>query len=108
MLTFWAGTMRRLLPHLSRHLANVNRHRRKLPWRGDAPPFGADDVKETEACASMPEVSPYGTWVSEIMAQQTRIATVIDYWLRWMKEFPNIAALAEASEEVHQFFLCRF
>lgn len=27
----------------------------------------------------------YAVWISEIMAQQTRVATVIDYYKRWMK-----------------------
>ncbi|MEO8704771.1 MAG: A/G-specific adenine glycosylase [Kofleriaceae bacterium] len=39
---------------------------------------------------------PYAIWVSEIMLQQTRVATVIPYWERWMAKFPTLAALAEA------------
>ncbi len=39
---------------------------------------------------------PYRVWVSEIMLQQTRVDTVIPYYLRWMKRFPTIEALAEA------------
>jgi A/G-specific adenine glycosylase len=39
---------------------------------------------------------PYAIWVSEIMLQQTRVATVIPYWQRWMARFPSVAALAEA------------
>ena len=42
---------------------------------------------------------PYAIWVSEIMLQQTQVATVIPYWKRWMKELPSIKALAEAPEE---------
>ena len=38
---------------------------------------------------------PYAIWVSEIMLQQTQVATVIPYWQRWMKELPTIAALAK-------------
>jgi len=39
---------------------------------------------------------PYAIWVSEIMLQQTRVATVIPYWERWMARFPTVAALAAA------------
>lgn len=40
---------------------------------------------------------PYAIWVSEIMLQQTQIATVIPYFGRWMARFPTVQALAEAS-----------
>jgi len=39
---------------------------------------------------------PYAIWVSEIMLQQTQIATVIPYYERWMKRFPTAKALAKA------------
>jgi len=39
---------------------------------------------------------PYAIWVSEIMLQQTRVATVIPYWERWMAKFPTVTALARA------------
>jgi A/G-specific adenine glycosylase len=39
---------------------------------------------------------PYAVWVSEMMLQQTQVATVIPYWTRWMERFPTVAALAEA------------
>jgi A/G-specific adenine glycosylase len=39
---------------------------------------------------------PYAIWVSEIMLQQTRVATVIPYWTRWMERFPTVRALAAA------------
>src|SRR5204863_4894819 len=39
---------------------------------------------------------PYAIWVSEIMLQQTQIATVIPYYERWMKRFPTVKALAKA------------
>jgi A/G-specific adenine glycosylase len=38
--------------------------------------------------------TPYGTWVSEIMLQQTRVETVIPYYLRFVKALPDIRALA--------------
>ena len=54
-------------------------HRRDLPWRD--------------------EVSPYRTWVSEIMLQQTRVAAVIPYFQRFMAAFPTADALAQADTE---------
>jgi A/G-specific adenine glycosylase len=41
----------------------------------------------------------YRVWLSEIMLQQTQVATVIPYYLRFIAAFPDIAALAAASEE---------
>lgn len=59
-------------------VAAYQRQRRDLPWRRTR--------------------DPYAIWVSEIMLQQTRVATVIPYWERWMARFPTVAALAEAPE----------
>lgn len=42
---------------------------------------------------------PYAIWVSEIMAQQTRIDTMIPYYLRWMAKWPTINELALAPIE---------
>ena len=56
------------------------RHQRALPWR-DAP-AGRRDA--------------YRVWISEIMLQQTRVDTVIDYFERWMARFPTVEALATA------------
>lgn len=55
-------------------------HRRMLPWRE--------------------EPTPYRVWVSEIMLQQTRVEAVKPYFERFMKELPNVEALAEAEEDV--------
>ena len=52
---------------------------RVLPWRG------VDD--------------PYATWLSEIMLQQTRVATVIDRYQEFLRRFPTIHDLAVANEE---------
>lgn len=38
----------------------------------------------------------YGVWLSEVMLQQTQVATVIPYFERFIKKFPNITALADA------------
>lgn len=42
---------------------------------------------------------PYAVWVSEIMLQQTRVETVIAYFEKWMKLFPDIPTLAKADEQ---------
>ena len=39
---------------------------------------------------------PYATWVSEVMLQQTQVATVIPYYQRFMDRFPTPAALSDA------------
>ena len=44
-------------------------------------------------------LTPYRTWISEIMLQQTQVDTVIPYFERWMTRFPDVAALAEADEQ---------
>jgi A/G-specific adenine glycosylase len=41
----------------------------------------------------------YRTWVSEIMLQQTQVATVIPYYRRFIEAFPDIATLAAASQD---------
>lgn len=60
-----------------------DRQQRSLPWRS-APPGERD---------------PYAVWVSEIMAQQTRLDTVVAYFERWMARFPTIEALAAADQQ---------
>ncbi len=42
---------------------------------------------------------PYRIWVSEIMLQQTQVDTVLPYYARFLKAFPNVQALAEADED---------
>jgi A/G-specific adenine glycosylase len=42
--------------------------------------------------------SLYGTWVSEIMLQQTTVVAVIPYWERFMNRFPDVSHLARAEE----------
>src|SRR5690242_6873520 len=62
-----------------RLLAWFARHQRDLPWRRDR--------------------DPYRIWVSEVMLQQTQVATVIPYFERFLKAFPTLADLAQAEEE---------
>jgi A/G-specific adenine glycosylase len=59
--------------------------RRDLPWR-------AVDL-------DAPHPDPYAVLVSELMLQQTQVATVIPYFTRWLKEFPDPQALAGADED---------
>lgn len=43
--------------------------------------------------------TPYKVWVSEIMLQQTQVITVIPYFERFMARFPDVASLANATED---------
>lgn len=62
-----------------RDLLNWYRHHhRRLPWRRTR--------------------DPYRILVSEIMLQQTRVATVIPYYRRWMRAFPSLTALARGPQ----------
>jgi A/G-specific adenine glycosylase len=39
---------------------------------------------------------PYAIWISEVMLQQTQIATVLPYYARWMRRFPDVTTLVKA------------
>ena len=43
--------------------------------------------------------TPYEVWISEVMLQQTQMERGVSYFTRWMQRFPDVAALAAASEE---------
>ena len=43
--------------------------------------------------------TPYRVWVSEIMLQQTQVATVIPYYEKFMQRFPSLHELADAPED---------
>lgn len=45
------------------------------------------------------EESPYRIWVAEVMAQQTRIETVREYWSSFLERFPDVEALAAADRD---------
>jgi A/G-specific adenine glycosylase len=67
-------------PHLSRRLLKwFAAHRRDLPWRRDR--------------------DPYRIWISEVMLQQTQVATVVPYFERFLRRFPTVADLAAADEQ---------
>jgi A/G-specific adenine glycosylase len=42
---------------------------------------------------------PYRVWLSEVMLQQTQVATVLGYFARFLERFPDVAALAAGSED---------
>jgi len=56
-----------------------DRHRRDLPWRD--------------------EPDPYRVWISEVMLQQTQVATVAPYYERFLRRFPTLEDLAAASPD---------
>ena len=43
--------------------------------------------------------TPYRVWLSEIMLQQTQVATVIPYYARFTERFPDVASLAASEED---------
>lgn len=43
--------------------------------------------------------TPYRVWISEIMLQQTQVSTVIPYYERFIKQFPDVQTLAHATED---------
>ena len=45
------------------------------------------------------DISAYRVWVSEIMLQQTQVKTVIPYFEKFMKSFPNVESLANAEQD---------
>ncbi|XP_053325335.1 adenine DNA glycosylase isoform X1 [Spea bombifrons] len=86
--SFTSLEMGALRKHL---LAWYDKSKRDLPWR---------TLANTE-----PDVNrrSYAVWVSEVMLQQTQVATVIDYYNKWMKTWPTLQDLAQASlEEVNE------
>ena len=70
-------------------------HRRELPWRRE---LSGNRVEEGPADYPRARRDPYRSWISEIMLQQTQVATVVEYFNRWMLRFPDLASLARARE----------
>lgn len=68
-------------------------NRRDLPWRRISSSESEVGIEQRERVA-------YAVWVSEVMLQQTRVQTVIDYFNRWMEKWPTIHHLAQATIEV--------
>jgi A/G-specific adenine glycosylase len=79
-------------------------NQRDLPWRREWAGRDSDDqVREQGAGPAadrpVPRRDPYATWISEIMLQQTQVATVMEYYRRWMARFPDVETLAAAEEK---------
>ncbi len=70
---------RKLSPAFARRiLAWFDQGQRDLPWR---------KLRD-----------PYAIWISEVMLQQTQVTTVIPYFRKWLVRFPDVSALASATE----------
>ncbi|WP_037315219.1 A/G-specific adenine glycosylase [Ruegeria halocynthiae] len=65
-----------------------DRHARAMPWR-----VGPAD----RAAGILPD--PYQVWLSEVMLQQTTVAAVRDYFLRFTARWPTVQALAAAPDD---------
>ena len=63
------------------------------------PSVEKEEEEEEEEEEEAREVTAYGVWVSEIMLQQTRVEAVIPYWIKWMRSFPTVHCLANATDE---------
>jgi A/G-specific adenine glycosylase len=74
--SFFTASQRQTLRR--RLLAWYAAHKRDLPWRRSR--------------------DPYRVWISEIMLQQTQVATVSDYFDRFIRTFPDIVSLSAANE----------
>jgi len=102
-------------------------NRRQMPWRGDSMMIvnknhhnddgvvvgssssSVDDsidvkesLKKNKKMMIVKEalpISAYGIWISEVMLQQTRVETVVDYWYRWMETYPTISSLSQATSD---------
>ncbi|MGI6250105.1 MAG: A/G-specific adenine glycosylase [Anaerolineaceae bacterium] len=68
------------MPSIADDLLNwYDKNARVLPWRSHP--------------------SPYRTWVSEVMLQQTQVETVLPYYERWLSLFPTVESLAAADQK---------
>lgn len=68
-------------------LAWYDTHARDMPWR--VPPQAREDGVQPD---------PYAIWMSEIMLQQTTVATVKDYFRRFIARWPTVRDLAAADD----------
>ncbi len=68
----------------SKLIDHYRSHARVLPWR---------------AMPGQPRTDPYRVWLSEVMLQQTTVATVIPRFLRFVERWPSVDALAAAPDE---------
>jgi A/G-specific adenine glycosylase len=77
-----SGRMKQIFSEITEFRAELaawfERHGRRLPWRATN--------------------DPYAILVSELMLQQTQVATVLGYYQRWFECFPTVRDLARAAE----------
>ena len=73
-------------------LAWYDRQQRSLPWRKSTKPVKDEENVDGNKGNVIPG-SPYAVWVSEVMLQQTRVATVVDYFNRWMERWPTVQGI---------------
>lgn len=121
--SFSAAEIEDLRPRL---LSWYTANHRKLPWRIsprqlDASLAGPEAREPSGAHRPVPgserstsgvpeaegeeaEQRAYAVWVSEVMLQQTRVATVVSYYTKWMAQWPTVQALAAADIEVHPWY----
>ncbi len=78
-----SGTSKNQSSRAAKLLAWYDEHRRELPWRAPA-------GKKTE---------PYRVWLSEIMLQQTTVQAVGAYYIKFLKAWPTVEALANAEQD---------
>jgi A/G-specific adenine glycosylase len=72
-------------------LAWFDKSKRKMPWRD------LNDIELNDRA--------YRIWVSEMMLQQTQVATVVAYYNKWIKKWPTVSDLADATtEEVNEMW----
>lgn len=70
---------------------------RSMPWR--KPFINPKDYSDATELRQALTQRAYEVFISEIMLQQTRVKTVIEYWNRWMEKWPTIYDLAKADED---------
>lgn len=79
MIELWQTIMNHVSSFRKNLLQWYHKNKRDLPWR---------KTKD-----------PYAIWLSEIMLQQTTVATVIPYYQKFLKKFPTLSHLAKAPEQ---------
>lgn len=70
---------------------------RSMPWRKAF--VQPADYTDPDQLRKVLTQRAYEIFICEIMLQQTRVKTVIDYWTRWMEKWPTIYDLAKADED---------
>lgn len=77
----------REMPRATELLDWYDNHARVMPWR----------VAPSDRAAGM-RPDPYHVWLSEVMLQQTTVATVRDYFRRFVARWPTVSDLAAADD----------